>query len=48
MDGTIKALKALALKVCSTATTTELDKLTRVDEIINYIATKFDGGTPAA
>ena len=47
MDGTIKALKALALKVCSTATTTDLDKLTRVDEILNYIATKYDGGQTA-
>lgn len=47
MDGTIKALKALALKVCSTATTTDLDKLTRVDEILNYIATKYDGGKAA-
>lgn len=41
----VEALKKLALKVCSKATTTELAKLNRVDEVIDYIATKFDGGS---
>lgn len=40
---TLEALKKLAKKVCSTATDTELNKLQTVDEVINYIATKFDG-----
>lgn len=40
---TLVALKKLALKVCSSATQTELDKLSTVDEVIDYIATKFTG-----
>lgn len=45
---TLEALKKLAKKVCSTASDADLNKLHTVDEVIEYIATKFDGGTPAA
>lgn len=45
---TLEALKKLALKVCSSASQTELDKLSKVDEVIDYIATNFDGGAAAA
>lgn len=45
---TLEALKKLAKKVCSTASDTELNKFKTVDEVIDYIATKFDGGTPTA
>lgn len=44
---TLEALKKLALKVCSTASATELNKLNSVDEVIEYIATKYDGGAAA-
>lgn len=45
---TLEALRSLAKKVCSTASDTELAKLKTVDEVISYIAAKFDGGSPAA
>lgn len=40
---TLTALKKLALKVCTGAQQTDLDKLTTVDEVIDYIATNFTG-----
>lgn len=45
---TLEALKKLAKKVCSTASDTDLNKLMTVDEVIAYIAEKYDGGTPTA
>lgn len=44
---TLEALKKLAKKVCSTASDTDLNKLKTVDEVIAYIAEKFDGGATA-
>ena len=45
---TLEALKALAKKVCSTASDADLNKLDTVDKVIAYIAEKYDGGTPSA
>lgn len=45
---TLEALKKLAKKVCSTASDAELNAMKTVDEVIEYIAGKYDGGTPTA
>lgn len=45
---TLEALKKLAKKVCSTVQDTDLEKLKNVDEVLELIAEKFDGGTPTA
>lgn len=45
---TLEALKKLAKKVCSTASDTTLATFDTVDEVINYIATNFDGGVATA
>ena len=50
---TLEAVKKLAKKLCSTAADADLDKIVNVDEVLNYIATKYDfsggggGGTAA-
>ena len=45
---TLEALKKLAKKLCSTVQDIDLEALNNVDEVLELIAEKFDGGTPAA